>query len=311
MPPDAPNRGSPWRAPFSLLVARHPWLARAATVRPVWRAALDVSNDGGLELAGHLAFTALISLFPFLIFLAALTGHLIDSSVEQKFIDFLFRFTPPDVAQILAPVIRDVLSAQTSGLLTVSIIGTLWAASSAVEALRLTLNRAYGVPERRPLWWRLVQSLLFVLIGGATILILSISIIAGPLIWHGLAFLFPVLDDRPWIWTVARYGLAIVVLPATLMSLHRWLPDLEQRWRDMLPGVLTTTTLWLIMGGLFSIYLGSVPDLSLAYGSLGGVILTLLFLYASGIAFIFGAELNDELRRAREHRSRKAASALI
>lgn len=156
-----------------------------------------------------------------------------------------------------------------------------------------------------------MQSLLFVVIGAATMLVLSISIIAGPLIWNVLAFFLPILDDRPWIWTIARYALAITVLPATLMSLHRWLPSLKQAWRDILPGVLTTTGLWLVMAGLFSIYLGTVPDLSVTYGSLGGVVLTLLFFYASGIAFIFGAELNDELRRAREHRGREADPALI
>ena len=93
-------------------------------------------------------------------------------------------------------------------------------------------------------------------------------------------------------WTVGRYALGAAVLAGGLLALHRWLPNHRLPMRAVLPGVLLTLVLWLAGASLFSLYLGTVADYSLTYGSLAGVAITLLFFYLTGALFILGAEYN-------------------
>jgi membrane protein len=149
--------------------------------RAAWRL---VMVDEGLELSGYIAFAAFLSLFPFLIFLATLAGFLGDRETANEFIQAMFRFMPEDVAQTLAPAIREVVGVRERGLLTFSILATLWFASSGVEALRSGLNRAYSVTEERAIWWLRLQSIAFVISSAFIIFMLSLVVILGPLVWR-------------------------------------------------------------------------------------------------------------------------------
>lgn len=257
--------------------------------RAAWRL---VMQDEGLELSGYIAFTAFFSLFPFMIFLAALAGFLGDRQTADDFIAAMFGFMPDDVAGTLAPAVREVIGARQGGLLTIGILTTLWFASNGIEALRTGLNRAYAVSEERPMWWLRLQSIGFVIAGGLIIFFLSLAVILGPLIWRVMG---PMIDDllgSQLAFVSARYLVAILLLWAALMLLHRWLPNTKQAYLRVLPGVCATTLLWLAGASLFSWYIGNLADYSAFYGSLGGVAITLMFFYVSAIIFIFGAEIN-------------------
>jgi len=257
--------------------------------RAAWRL---VMQDEGLELSGYIAFTAFFSLFPFVIFLAALAGFLGDRETADQFIEEMFRFMPTDVAETLAPAVREVMGARQGGLLTVGILTTLWFASNGIEALRTGLNRAYGVSEERPIWRLRLQSIAFVIAGGLIIFFLSLAVILGPLIWRVLG---PTLDEllgTQLVFISLRYLVAALLLWGGLMLLHRWLPNTKQAYLRVLPGVCATTVLWLAGASLFSWYIGNLTDYSAFYGSLGGVAITLFFFYVSAIIFIFGGELN-------------------
>ena len=251
-----------------------------------------VMKDEGLELSGYIAFTAFFSLFPFVIFLAALAGFLGDRQTADDVVGAMFGFMPDDVAGTLAPAVREVIGARQGGLLTVGILTTLWFASNGFEALRTGLNRAYGVSEERAIWWLRLQSIAFVIAGGFIIFFLSLAVLLGPLIWRVLG---PAIDDvlgTELVFVSVRYLVAIVLLWGALMLLHRWLPNTKQAYLRVLPGVVATAVLWLIMASLFSWYIGHLADYSAFYGSLGGVAITLMFFYLSAIIFIFGAEIN-------------------
>ncbi|MDF2782566.1 MAG: YihY/virulence factor BrkB family protein [Geminicoccaceae bacterium] len=251
-----------------------------------------VMKDEGLELSGYIAFTAFFSLFPFLIFLAALAGFLGDRETADEFNAAMFEFMPPDVAATLAPAVREVIGSRQGGLLTVGILTTLWFASNGIEALRTGLNRAYGVSEERPIWWLRLQSIAFVIVGALIIFFLSLAVLLGPLIWRVLG---PAIDDvlaTEVVFVSARYVVAIFLLWGALMLLHRWLPNTKQAYSRVLPGVCISTLLWLVMASLFSWYIGNLADYSAFYGSLGGVAITLMFFYVSAVIFIFGAEIN-------------------
>jgi membrane protein len=267
-------------------------------VKLPWEAAYRlVMEDDGLELAGYIAFTAFIALFPFLIFLAALAGFLGDRETADAFIKGMFEFMPVDVAETLAPAVREVIETRSGGLLTIGILSTLWFSSSGVEALRTGLNRAYGVREERPMWWLRLQSLAFVIVGALIIFFLSLTVILGPLVWRVLGPGVEHVFEYWLVWAVVRYVVAAALLWGALMLLHHWLPNAKQAYRHVMPGVGVTVVLWLAGASLFSLYLGNVADYTLIYGSLGGVAITLVFFYITAVIFIFGAELNAAWRR--------------
>jgi membrane protein len=257
--------------------------------RAAWRL---IMQDEGVELSGYIAFTAFFSLFPFLIFLAALAGFLGDRESADGFIREMFNLMPEDVAGTLAPAVSEVLDGRERGLLTVGILTTLWFASNGVEALRAGLNRAYGVTEERAIWWRRLQSIAFVIAGGFVIFFLSLAVILGPLVWKVLGPKAGDVLEARLVFVTTRYLLAVLLLLGALLLLHRWLPNTRQAFARVLPGVCVTALLWLVGASVFSWYIGKLADYAAFYGSLGGVAITLMFFYISAIIFIFGAEVN-------------------
>ncbi len=285
-------------APRPPLVYGRPAMTWTDWPKLSWQAAWRlVMEHEGLELSGYIAFTAFLSLFPFLIFLAALAGFLGDRETADGFIEAMFEFMPTDVAETLAPAVLEVINSRRGGLLTFGIVSTLWFSSSGIEALRAGLNRAYGVREERPIWWLRLQSLAFVIIGALVIFFLSLMVILGPIVWDLFRPLIDRLLEARLVWLVARYALAMVLLWGALMLLHRWLPNTKQAFRRVLPGVCATVVLWLAGATLFALYVGNLADYSVIYGSLGGVAITLVFFYITAVIFIFGAELNAAWRR--------------
>ncbi|MCB1884222.1 MAG: YihY/virulence factor BrkB family protein [Geminicoccaceae bacterium] len=275
------------------------WLKRLPRIgRIAYRATDRLINHDGLEISGNIAFTAFTALFPFLIFLAALAGFLGSLEAAEQVIDLMFRFMPDDVAATLAPAVKEVMVKRSGGLLTFGIVVTLWTASNGIESLRLALSRAYGVREYRPLWFRRLQSLLFVVIGAFVIFLLSLSILLGPIVWQIAEHFVGLGDAERLVWVIARYGFASSLLFIGLVALHHWLPHHDWPLRAALPGIFLTLLLWIIGASLFSYYLGTIGNYTVTYGSLGGVVITLFFFYITATLFIFGAEFNAVLREA-------------
>jgi len=271
--------------------------------RAAWRL---VMVDEGLELSGYIAFAAFLSLFPFLIFLATLAGFLGDRETANEFIQTMFHFMPKDVAETLAPAVREVVGVRERSLLTLSILATLWFASSGVEALRSGLNRAYKVGEQRAIWWLRLQSIAVVIVSAVITFFLSLAVIFGPLVWRLFGSEIDDLLETRLVFTSMRYVVAVLLLVGALLLLHRSLPNIAQPFRHVFPGVCVTAVLWLGGASLFSWYVGNLANYALFYGSLGGVAITLMFFYVTAIIFIFGAEFNAvwrervDARRARE-----------
>lgn len=266
-------------------------------------------NSLSFELAGHIAYTGLLAIFPFLIFLAALAGFLGNAAGGLASVQSMLNLLPQDVARTLDPVIHEVLDSRDGGLLTLGLLGALWVASNGIDALRIALNTAYDIEEQRP-WWQIkLGSIGAIFVGGVVFLLLSVLVILGPLIWKGLLWLFPLGEADRWAFSLVRYLLATLVLMAALLALHRWLPGACLRIRSLLPGVIVTTILWLTAASLFSIYVAELGSYSATYGSLGGVIVTLVFFYVSAVLFIFGAELNSALLRREKKKGENPPSA--
>lgn len=275
------------------------WLRRLPRfLRLSWRATMRTINHDGLEMAGHMSFTAFTSLFPFLIFLAALAGYLGSSEAAAQITDLMFRFTPDDVASTLAPAVNEVMSNRSGSLVTFSIVVTLWVASNGIETLRLALTRAYEITEWRSLWLRRVQSIVFVVVGAGFVFVISFGILVGPIVWQILEQILG-LGGQAWLaWLIGRYAFAGSLLFIGLVALHHWLPHHQWSFAAVLPGIFLTLLLWLISATGFSFYLGNIADYTVMYGSLGGVVITLFFFYITAVLFIWGAEFNAVLRES-------------
>lgn len=295
---------SSYAARFAAWWARMPFVVRVAG-----EAVNHFLSTNATLLAGYIAYAALLALFPFLIFLATLSGFLGRQEAVLEFVGIGLSRLPPEVAEVLETPVREILLEQRPGLLTVSVIGTLWVASSGFEALRAGLNEAYDIEEPRAFWWRRLQSLAFTLLSAVAILAATIAVVLGPLVWRLVEWLLELPLPTVWqlLYGAFRYSLAGGVLLAVIWALYYFLPNRPMRKRDALPGAGVAVVLWTVTASLFSWYLTNLGRFSVTYGSLGGIVLSLFFFYVSAAIFIFGAEINAATRRLA---ARAAAGAL-
>jgi membrane protein len=250
----------------------------------------------GFDLAASIAFSALLALFPFLVFLFALGGLVGGSRALDILVNFLFRLVPSDVAHTLAPVIVDVVTKPPSGWVPVSLVFALWVASSALDALRLSLNHAYNITERRWIWQLKLQSIVFVVFGSCFLLAIAFLVLLGPFLWHTAVEVLP-LGNRAFL--LGQYAVGAVLVSFAVALVHLLLPMHRLQLREVLPGAIATSLLWLIAAAVFTLYLSRLANYGATYGTLGGVVVTLVFFYISALIFIFGAEFNASVCRWR------------
>lgn len=270
-------------------------MRRRRFLRALWDAFGRFNLNDGTAMAGFIAFSGLLSIFPFLIFAATLTGILVGEARSTEIIDALFRIAPEHVALTLEPVVHEVLGKRNRGVLTLSAIFAVWVASNAVEAFRIAFDRAYAVADPRSFLHNRAQAILMVFVGVAVAALLGLLIIFSPL----LLIMAEDLAARPASWAASylTYLCGIVVFVGFVMLMHMTLPGRSLDARRLWPGVLVTTVLWLGAAGGFTLYLSYVPSYTVTYGTLAGVIITLTFFYLTGATIIFGAELNAALHR--------------
>lgn len=254
-------------------------------------------RDDGTAMAGFIAFSTFLSLFPFAIFFSALAGILIGPEDSRSVIDALFELAPDHIARTLVPVLDEVIGQSRSGILTVSGIGAIWVASNAVEAIRVAFDRAYESEKPRNFFIRRLIAFAFVFLASITFTILGFLIILAPLVTSLVEDFMGV--DVPFALNYLRYGLGLLGFALFLYALNRFLPSRAPGSGAVLPGIAVSTVLWLLGASLFSVYLAFAPSYTVTYGAFAGVIVTLLFFYLTGAVLIFGAEVNAALMALR------------
>jgi len=275
-----------------------------AALRIVWQAAGKFAADDGWAIASYIGLSLLTSLFPFLIFVAALAGFLGSAELANEAARLVFAEWPDVVARPISQEVSAVLTAPRGGLLTLGAVLSVYFASSAIEALRVGLNRAYGLVEKRA-WWRLrLQSLVLVLVGSIALLALAFLVVLGPLIVDVLGTFLPWVAAASQLLTLARIAIAAVMLGASLILAHLILPAHRLRFRDILPGVGLTFVASIAFGEAFGIYLSEyLRNYFATYAGLTSVMIALIYLYWVALLFVFGGELNGAIIRAREKRA--------
>jgi membrane protein len=258
--------------------------------------------DDGWAIASHIALSALMAMFPFMIVVTALAGFFFGSKeLADEAARILLEAWPKEVADPISLDVTGVLTETRTGVLTFGILFALYFASSGVEGLRIGLNRAYNAAETRPWWLLRIESIVYVLIGAVAILAFAFLVVLAPLIWAKLVKYLPQIEPLSDLITFARYAVAVVVLVIALMVVHAWLPAGRRSIGQIAPGIIATLLLWLISGAAFGRYLAEYAFAYVSmYAGLASAMVALVFLYVCATIFIYGGELNSVIAQARE-----------
>ena len=260
--------------------------------RTLLEAIYRLYEHSGFALAGAMAYSFVVSLFPFCIFLGALAGVFGGRELANQAVAQLFQILPQKVAAGIAPQVESIMGNSRIDLLTASAGLALFFATTAIETLRTALNGAYRVVETRSYFLCLLRSMLFVFLSAVAVLVLAWAVIVGPVIAARVEpDLTQSLLDSTWLGAALRYGLAAVVIAALLITFHLWLAAGKRRVKDVWPGVLLSMVLWLVVAGVYSYYL-NFSDYSRFYAGLSQLMVALIFFQLTAVIVILGAELN-------------------
>jgi membrane protein len=255
------------------------------------------NRDDGWAIASHIALSILMSLFPFLIVVTAIAGLIGFVDLANEVSRLLFAAWPQEVAGPLVTEIHRVLTTSHSGLVTIGAIFAVYFSSSGIESLRIGLNRAYGLRERRSFWVLRLESIGFVLLSAIAMLVVAFLVVLGPLLFQAAAAYVPALAPLES-HDFARYGISSVALAVSLSILHMWLPAGRRGFGTVWPGILATIVLWLICSFTFGHYLAEFAYMYVNYyAGLASAMIALMYLYYSAWIFVFGGELNAAIAR--------------
>ena len=246
-------------------------------IRTIVAAVRAVYADSGFAMAGAVAYSFVLSLFPFCIFLGALAGVFGGEERAQEGIRQLFEIVPAPVAQALAPEVMAVMGRSRFDLLTFGAFISLFFATSAIESLRAALNVAYRQKETRSYPVCLLESSLFVVLSAVGMLVLTWGVVVGP---EMAARIKPVwllwLAETGWLPLIVRFGIVVGAIGLQLLAYHLWLAAGHRRLADVWPGVLVSIVLWLLAARLFGSWL-LISDYSRFYAGLTSIMSALVF----------------------------------
>jgi membrane protein len=270
--------------------------------RVAYDAFLKFLRDDGWAIASHIALSTLMSLFPFLIFLTALTSLLYGSDeLAEKAAQILLEAWPQEVAGPIASEISNVLTQAHGGILTFGAVLSLYFSTSGVESLRIGLNRAYNETETRAWWLLRLESTAYVLVGAVSLSALAFLIVLAPLIRPTALHYLPGLEGFEGVVTLLRYIVTSLLLILALVVAHRWLPSGRRDTHEIAPGIAVTLLLWLVSAFAFARYLSAFSGAYVrTYAGLASAMIALVFLYWTAGIFVYGGELNQAIRSMRQ-----------
>jgi membrane protein len=263
--------------------------------RRTWREIVDDDVSG---LAAQLSYYFFLALFPAFLFLLALASFFPLSNVTDDVGRSLGPFVSPQVIELVKEQMRRLASNENGGLLTLGVAGALWSSSAALVSIVGALNRAYDIEEGRP-WWKVRLVAIGLTFGVALFVLMAMSLILlGPTLAAKLGQATGWGTPFEWAWLILQWPLIFALVAIGIGLIYYFGPDAEQDWVWITPGAAAATTLWLVISVLFKIYIANFTDYEAAYGTVGGVIVVLLWFYVSGLALLSGAELNAEIEHA-------------
>jgi len=242
--------------------------------------------------AAQLAYYFLFALFPFLLFLTALLGFLPIPHLLERILALLARTMPQEAVGLIQGQVQSLVTQPRGDLVSFGVMAALWTASSAIAAIIDSLNRAYDVEDERPLWK--VRGLAILLtIGFSLFLVLSLVLLMfGPRLGTWIASAVGLGNLFQLLWNILRWPVIVGLAIVAVALLYYYAPNVEQRWRWIVPGAIVSVIAWILVSLGFSYYVNNFGTYNKTYGGIGAVIVLLTWLYLSGLFFLVGGEIN-------------------
>lgn len=260
----------------------------------VWN---EMNRDDIFGDAAKLAYYFLLALFPLLIFLTSAIGMIVSgTSMRHTLFQYLARVMPSSAFQLIDSTMLEVTNSSSAGKLSFGLLLALWAASNGMGAITEALNTAYDVEETRP-WWKRRLAAVLLTVGLSVLIIAALAmVIGGGRLADYLAALFGFSSAFAWVWKILQWPLALAFMLAAFALIYYFAPDLrDQDWKWITPGSVIGVVLWLLASFGLKSYLHFFNSYSATYGSLGAVIILMLWLYLTGLAVLVGGEVNAEI----------------
>lgn len=264
----------------------------------IWR---EIRNDRVFARAAELSYYFLLALIPFLIFLTSVIGMVLGSGTGTRhaLFDYLARIMPPSAFQLIDNTMLELSTASGGGKLSFGILAALWAASNGLNAITDSLNTAYDLKESRP-WWKQRLTAISLTIALSVLIISSLVLVmAGGRIAEWLARVYGFGPVFPLTWKIIQWPVILGCMILAFALIYYFAPDFrKQSWKWLTPGAAIGVALWLLVSIGFRFYLQFFNSYSATYGSLGAVIILMLWLYFTGAAVLIGGEVNSEIENA-------------
>ena len=264
----------------------------------VWH---EIQKDDVFGRAAQLSYYFLLALFPFLIFLTSIIGLVLGSGTGTRhaLFNYLARVMPPSAYQLISSTVTEVSASSSGGKISFGILAALWAASNGMTAITSSLNSAYDVEETRPWWKQRLTAIVLTMALSVLIISALVLVVAGGHIADWLALTFGLGDTFPLIWRIVQWPVVLACMTFAFALIYYFAPDIrEQKWTWLTPGAVIGVVLWLLVSLAFRVYLHFFDSYSATYGSLGAVIILMLWLYLTGAAVLIGGEINSEIENA-------------
>ncbi|MFT4413866.1 YihY/virulence factor BrkB family protein [Fredinandcohnia humi] len=241
-------------------------------------------------LSAELAYFFLLSLFPFLLFLVTLIGYFPLSQADV--LEFLSQYAPEGTMELIEENLNVIIGTHNGGLLSVGIIGTIWSASNGINAVVRAFNKAYDVKESRNFF---VARGISVLLTFGMIVVIIVALLL-PVFGKQIGiFIFSTMglsDEFLNIWNAIRWIMSAVILFIVFTVLYFIAPNKRLKAKEVISGAFFATFGWMFVSLAFSYYVNSFGNYTTTYGSLGAIIILMIWFYLSGMIIILGGEIN-------------------
>jgi membrane protein len=265
----------------------------------------ETTEDGILGYAAQLSYYFLLALFPALLFLTSLLGYFAgeDGKMRNELFLYLAKVLPGDASQLVAKTVNDVTQGSGGGKLSFGVLATLWAASNGMTAISESLNAAYDLKETRA-WWKvrltaigLTLALSFLIVSSLVLVLYGHDLANTVAVKFGLGGAFALT------WKIVQWPIVLAFVLLSFALIYYFAPDArDQDWKWITPGSVAGVALWLLVSFAFKTYLTFFNSYSATYGSLGAVIILMLWFYFTGAAILVGGEINSEVEDAMARR---------
>jgi membrane protein len=271
-------------------------------MKRVWN---EIEKDRVFGRAAELSYYFLLALFPLLIFLTSVIGIVIGSGTGTRhaLFSYLARIMPPSAFQLLDTTMYEVSASSGGGKISLGLLAALWAASNGLSAITDSLNAAYDLEESRPWWKQRLVAIALTIALSVLIIAALILVVAGGNIGEAVANHYGLGAAFAIAWKIIQWPVIFAALILSFALIYYFAPDLhDQAWKWLTPGAAIGVALWLLVSLGFRVYLHFFDSYNKTYGSLGAVIVLMLWLYFTGAAVLIGGEINSEIENAAAQR---------